>query len=62
MREIRQHRGDARQGFVREMRLLDGDRDEDLGWRLAHPLVIAPDLLELFHWIPSFCPPPTHAR
>lgn len=41
MREIRQRRGDARQGFVREMRLLDGDRDEDLGYAARVPAVAA---------------------
>lgn len=41
MREIRQRRGDPRHGFVREMRLLDGDGDEDLGYAAGVPAVAA---------------------
>ena len=41
MREIGQRRGDPRDGFVREMRLLDGDGSEDLGYAAGVPAVAA---------------------
>jgi len=41
MREIRQRRRDPRHGFVREMRLLDGNGDEDLGYAAGIPAVAA---------------------